>query len=170
MSTSTDPITIAAQSIWSVLESHQPLTALVRLGNRIKFDSDSLDPEKAEVSSADLPMLRVAPISWTATDQGGARATSSSRFLTVTFGVTIATDKLRTGDPAGVYPIMWETLVAIWKVQNVAPGSPSIRRLWAEGGDFQIAEESPDGVKGWATLAQVHVTLVLNNQSLGIDP
>ena len=175
MSLSTDPITLAAQGIWTVLESHEPLASLVRIPNRIKLDGDKLDPlNKSSVGPSDLPEIRLIPASWTSTDHQGRAATSSSRFITVTFNLTICTSKMRTGDEEGIYPIMFHALCALWKVINQNPGSPETRYLWPEGGGFELATRGPDedtpapGVTGWATIAQVRATVVLSNQALGI--
>lgn len=176
MSLSTDPITIAAQGIWTVLESHEPLASLVRMGNRIKLDDTNRDPGKANVSTTDLPELAVFPTQWEPTDNQGRVATSNGRFLTVTFSIAIATDKLRTGDPSGIYPVLWEVIRALWIARNTVPGSPDVFYLWPSAGNFELGVRGANqgdpasGVAGWASMATVRVTFRLNAQSLGIDP
>ena len=53
-----DPFSAVYEALWELAEGSPPLTALVKPGNRIKFNKTRVaDPVKKEVSDADLPEL-----------------------------------------------------------------------------------------------------------------
>jgi hypothetical protein len=52
-----NPLQLLYDYTWSLLEANEELAELVKLGNRIKFDTR--DSDKHEASSADRPQLRL---------------------------------------------------------------------------------------------------------------
>ncbi len=152
-----DPLTITYNKLWDMLEAHQGFTDLVRVGNRVKFAGDAIDPDKDIVSEGDLPQVGIMA------ETGGAHLFSDSNAsrLTERYGIIVVTgDKRLTHH---LYPVRWEVFRAMSKWQSVLTG------LKWDGNPFQVTLARPTessyliaalkGVTGWTMLWGLEVDL-----------
>lgn len=154
-----DPITQVYYALWELLEAHAPLTAMVKVGNRIKFSGDNRDPMKDEVSSADFPELRVIPVA----SEPHPQRTSSGSSILKRFRIVVSTGDQRVD--VGLFALEWEvyralsqwaeTLMALtWNDKTyVRLARPTTVE------DGQTRTDLDRGVKGWSALWQCEVTM-----------
>lgn len=107
-----DPFTQAYDALWTKLESHTGFTGLVKVGDRIKYDTGKKDPEKDSIQNAALPEVRIIDLG----GAGGNRKSSNSFSIIRRYQVQISTDYLtlegNTANPDGLYPVEWEIMRA----------------------------------------------------------
>lgn len=109
-----DPFSTVYDALWAALEGHAGFTALVPVGNRIKFNKP--DPIKAEVSTQDLPEVRLLPASFA----GNLPITSNSSRVQHQFEVQIATGSQQV--KGKLFPVAWEVIRALSKWQSHLTG------------------------------------------------
>jgi len=105
--TTDNPIVVCHDAIWRALENDIEWCALVKLGNRVKYDNR--DPLKATLQDADMPEVRVEP------QPGQAwKITSNPRQSlrgTIPFAIIITTGDMRPSP--SIYAIAWATVRAL---------------------------------------------------------
>lgn len=52
-----DPFSMVYTALWDLAEAYDGLTELIKIGNRIRYDSDNRQPEKRTTQDADMPEL-----------------------------------------------------------------------------------------------------------------
>ena len=113
-----DPFTAVYDTLWSILEDSTDFTGRVDKGNRIKYRGyrKPIDPEKPEVSTDDMPEVRIVT--------GGMiphlQNTSSSSRMTVKYSIEVRSGSkdLRVAH----YPIVWSIYraMASWATRLTA--------------------------------------------------
>jgi hypothetical protein len=107
-----DPFTQAYNALWAMLESNVAFTNVVKVTDRIKYDTGKKDPEKDSIQNAALPEVRIVDIGGT----GGNRKTSNSFSIIRRYQVQISTDYLtlqgNATTPDGLYPVEWAIMCA----------------------------------------------------------
>lgn len=174
MAVSTDPLSALYDALWAMLEAHSGLAALVRLNNRIKFSGASRAPLKDEISTADLPEMRliVAAVS------PHIERTSNSGSMLVRLEVQIATGEQRfteagaDGVGAGLLPVIWETLRALhgWQTElasltwnskaYVVTCTPGVAEIGVNNLDLNR------GIAGWSSVWACEVECWFNTADL----
>lgn len=164
---STDPFSLTYNWLWSLLESHSSLTALVEARNRIRYIGAGRDPHKDQITTSDLPEIRIIP---SLKLQPHAHRTSSSSSFMRRFDVQITSGSLEISE--AFYPVCWEVYraLATWVTSTPLPtwkDRTFIRNL--------LVEDSSDGVpnpelvrsiRGWVSIWTVAVELWFNTQDL----
>jgi len=164
-----DPITQVYYALWSLLEAHEPLAQLVKVGNRIKFSGATRDPVKAEVSDADLPELRIVPVSSTPHLQRTSNASSILKRLRI---------EVSTGDQrvdAGLFAMEWEIYRALstWAATLTALTWNSkkyvrlARPVTVQDGTAQADLER--GIRGWAAVWECEVEMWFDTADMQSD-
>lgn len=155
-----DPFTQTYGAIWDALEAHAELTALVKPGNRFKFDQ--LDPPQLKDSQIvnDTPALVLLPA-------GG----SFSIFRTSSGGSAIQTFQLGivSGDQRlqqQFFPLKWEVARAL-AIATRTLGLEFVRNV--EVGD--ITEDLNDfatslGIQGWTGQLEILTELFFTKAEL----
>lgn len=100
-----DPITKLHEALWTLLEAHTPFTALVAESNRIKYTS-STGPYKQNLVVADMPEVRIVPVSTTPHLQ----RTSNGSSLVKRFEVQVKVGSIYV---ANLYELEWEIYRAL---------------------------------------------------------
>ena len=120
-----DPYSLAIAGLWDILEQNSRFTALVRPGNRIRFAGDDRDPIKEDVSTSDLPEVRIVVSASTPR----AHRTSSSHSDLVRLEIQVSSGDQRID--AMHLPLKWAVFCAmadaepklresvVWKGQNI---------------------------------------------------
>ena len=163
----TDPFTLVHNKLWDMLEAHSGFTDLVKPGNRIKFSGDARDPLKRQVSSDDLPEVRLVAAGGTPHLQMASNATTVLK----RFEVQIATGDKRYD--AVMFPLGWAVVRAM---------SPWLTALRAEiqwnGKTFvtllevtSVSEGTHDaerkrGIDAWTAVVAIDVTMVFTTADL----
>ena len=98
-----DPFTQVHDAIWTILEANAGFTALVAVGNRIKF-SDTTNvkgPIKDNVQAADLPEVRLI----CEAIRPHLQRTSNSTTQVAVWSIQVASGDLRF--QAALFPVIW---------------------------------------------------------------
>ena len=107
MAISPDPFTQTYGAIWDALEAHAELTALVKLGNRMKFDQLAEPFLKDSQQIGDTPALALLPAGGSfqifRTNKGG------SAFQAFQLGIISGEQRLQKQ----FFPVKWETIRAL---------------------------------------------------------
>lgn len=147
--------------LWGILEASNAFTTLVKVGNRVKFDS-AVDrgPKKPEVQSADLPEVVLVSEGFTGIN---LHDTSSSSKFTETFALIISTGDFRYNDIAS--QLNWVTICALrdWKAAFASVkwrNQPFVKKLDFFGAN--VGESNPERnrqIKGWVTVWRLQVEM-----------
>jgi len=161
-----DPIVQVYNAIWTLLEAHVQLASMVKLGNRIKVSGDSRDPMKAEISDADLPELRVVPVS----SSFHLQRTSNSSTILSRWRIQVSTGDQRVD--AGLYALEWEiyralkdwisTIMALtWNSKTyVKLARPLSAQHGVSMADLQR------GIKGWSSIFEFEAEMWFTTSDL----
>ena len=164
-----DPFTEVYNLAWSLLEASDTFCAMVREGNRIKFSGAHAQQIKEQVSTADLPEVRIVSM--------GASShlwrTSNSSTITRRLSVQLASGDQRYAE--ALYPLEW----AIYRA--LADWPNQVRELTWNGKPFVVNVRCTDaqhgqsdadlirGIKGWVSIWSVDLDLVFATEELLAD-
>lgn len=175
---SPDPLTLSEQELWSALERHQPLAALVSVANRIScVNPDNDNPfNRPTPQAGDLPELVLVPIS---TEY--PQATSTSFMVAPTWQIAIHTDKWRTGVEGGINQVQFHVSVAVWRLAMLGArdigGHRMLFTMPANAAQsignrvgFNTTDQNAVGVRGWMSLVTVRAQIVVGRQYLETAP
>lgn len=167
---SPDPISLVYDAIWAIAESSSRLTALVRLKNRIKYNSvSSADPHKYEISAADLPELALVINSLSA----NIGQTSSSSHIKLQLDWWISTGDPRVTKSLG--PIMWAVLCAMTPWVNTAvtltwKGKTFVKNVALLDANLGFTDaEKNRGIDGWSAVWGCEVSMNFATADLEIN-
>ncbi len=170
--TASNPLTAVYDALWTLLEAHAPLTALVKTANRIKFTGEAANPDKQEILTADLPYIRLICT-------GGSphiQRTSNSGSLTKRFEVQIATGAQGLNATAGLLAVEWEVLRAMHGWQAVLGALTWQSKAYVKlCKPLEIAEaltniDLNQGIKGWAAVWGCEVEMWFTTTDLAPVP
>jgi hypothetical protein len=164
-----DPFSRCYDTVFALLfnGSNNPLSAMVKPGNRLSFGADSDNdrgPAKERVQSADLPEVRLI-------DEGGVlnlHATSSTMSYTQNLSIIIQTGDWRYGKFASL--LNWYTTCNLkgWR-ETLAGlkwnGNPYIKNIEANL-PIQIGPGNPErtnGIAGWTSVWRLRITMSINS-------
>lgn len=165
-----NPFQLVWNALWDLAETNTSLTALVRAGNRIKYQ-DSRGPKYA-ISDGDLPELLLL-------SNGGdinVKNSSSTTKVTRNYTWAIATGEFDIND---VYnDVSWELFRAMidWDISICALEWPAASGWYfavkcdmstIEEGTFMADENR--GIQGWAGMWQMSVEMHLRTADLRIS-
>lgn len=172
-----DPITVCLDKLWAMLEGNSGFAALVKVGNRIKYQT--ADATKREVGTADLPEVRIVPT----TDVATLPITSNGTQLLQTFEIQIATGSkllkdVRAGASPYLFQLRWEIYRAIADWQTYL--GPLAELKWGDAdvpfkvtnvrlagsADGVLNSDLNRGIKGWSSLTRVVVEMFLGTQAM----
>lgn len=163
-----DPLTLVGNEAWTQLEASSGFTDIVLLKNRIKFDTRA--PTKAEISSADVPEVRIIPTS----DSIAAPISSNSLQIDELFEIQVATGSQSL--LAVLWPLKWEIyrVLVTWQTSlsppkeltwDTTPGFEKhalLTRLQLQSSADGILNRALNrGITGWASLIAFQARLVL---------
>lgn len=107
--TARDPLSMVFLATWDLLEAHKPFTDLVKPRNRIKLLGDNRDPDKEQISTEDLPEVRIIPAGGTPHLQH----TSTGSSWLKRWNIQVSTGDMRVDHL--LFPVAWETYRAMSK-------------------------------------------------------
>lgn len=152
-----DPITLCYDKLVTMLSEHVGFMTLVKKKNLITFSGKNRDPIKSEVSTGDLPEVRVLP-------RGGVphiQRTSNSSSMIERFEVQISSGDQRVG--AVLFPVKWEVYRALsgwaaalqallWKSKTFVKLARPI-----DVSDGVAEDDLRRGIEGWASIWSVEI-------------
>lgn len=159
----TDPLSLVYNALWTMLENHAALTALINLGNRIKYNTYRESAMKDTVSDADLPELGIIPV-------GGLphirRSSGGTSFLE-RFECRLVTGTQMLGTVGGILPIKWEVYRAfvdwdvVLKVLTWSGNTFVIQATLDEVSDDMLNTQLTldRGVIGWTSIMRFNVEM-----------
>lgn len=157
---SDDPFTSVYTSLWDLVTSRQDLCDLIRVGNRIRFDSlIDRDPEKPIVVAGDVPELTIIPT----TSIGNLLQTSNSSSIVRQYAFLVTTGDQRLC--AGINQIEWLLFRALADWCNTITsitwnGRTFVRMVQLVSGSTLINDELKNrGIVGWSALWTVSVEM-----------
>lgn len=154
----TNPLIQVYDALWDLLEARQAFRELVSPGNRIKLRGKDRYPFKDEVSSADVPEVRLVPV-------------GSSPFLQDTSNSTRVIERYEIQISTGNLLIETLCLVKFEIVRAMADWATKLRALtWNDAAFVHLARitaaddgvtqsDLMRGIRGWASLwaCEVHL-------------
>lgn len=156
-----DPFLMVYEALWSMVEDSAPLEALVRPGNRIRFDkSDDRDPFKVQISTADLPELMLTSEGTSGLNLQGTSTTST---ITRKYSWILATGDYRY--VSLLYPVEWALLCAMTEWVEVLTalewrGNSFVTRCnFVEVSEGYSDPKENRGIKGWSTIWRCEVRM-----------
>lgn len=161
-----DPYAQVIEALWEMLEAKEGFSQMVRVGNRIKYLEGLGDPEKQEVSSTDLPEVRIV----VARSKPGVRRSSSTTFDEVTFDLMVASGEQRL-DVVHT-PLKWLVFRATVDAQARLTtlrwkDRPFVLTVLATAVAEGITERDLiRGIKGWTAIWSIDVLMQFNTSDL----
>ncbi len=149
-----------------MLEDYSAFTAGVAAGNRVKFTSADRAPAKDEVSSADLPEVRLVPTVGTPHTE----RTSNSSSVVKRWEVQVSTGDQRLDVAA--FPLEWEVLRAMhdWRTRLVTlewAGKKYVKRCQCVESSVGVSNSDLDrGIRGWSTIMVLEVEMWFGHDDL----
>jgi hypothetical protein len=165
----TDPLTAVHEELWLLLEDSPDFTHRMKDGNKITYVGNR-DPEKQEISTEDLPEVRIVP--------GGLlphlQWTSNSSRLTARYSIEVRSGSKDLSEAH--YPLVW----AVYKAMR--PWADRLRELTIAENDHgpfvMLGRPSGDvtegiergevtrGVEGWFSIWVVEVDMQFASSAL----
>lgn len=167
----TSPFTAIEGAMWDTLEACSLVTAIVRTGNRVKFNQSTLpNPIRDSVLPEDLPELIIYP-------QGGAfnrvdtGVSSDSGSIVQTYAVGFTVGDLRTSPTGLVNDLKWAIYVAFERARRSSvpffgTGITYLRNFRVSDFTDAIAsagiEGQPQRPRGWTGVVTLSVEMVFS--------
>ena len=168
----TDPFTLVHNALWALLEAHQGFVNLVPANNRIKFTGDLRAPIKDQISTADLPEVRIVPTG----GEAHLKRTSNSSSVLKRWEIQVSTGDQRVDYTKGVFAVEWEILIALqdwitalkaitWTSKPfVVTAKPATVREGVTEADLNR------GIKGWSALWACEVEMFFQTSDMAPVP
>ena len=155
-----DPFSLTYTALWTLAESRQDLTKLVKLGNRIRYDTNDRNPEKRTGTDADYPELVLVSDGM----RGNIWNTSSTSSTVRLFSWYVTTGDLRV--TYRLLPVEFALFRAMCGWQTVLGalewgGERFVKRtqlLTVTNGVLRPNARS-DGPRGWAAIWSLEVEM-----------
>lgn len=166
MSLETDPFTKVYAAIWGLLEKNADFCKLVDVGNRIRLDGDDRRPNKREVSTRDLPEVRIVPTQLVP----HAQRTSNSSTCELRLEVQVSTGDWRVHEQ--LFPLEWAIYRALvnWELELKSltwNNRPFVQVAQSLGVNVGRSESDIErGIQGWAGVWACMVDLWFNTADL----
>lgn len=163
-----NPFELTFDALWSLGEASVPLKELVKIGNRIKFNTNNSDPVKQNVQTADLPELILV-------SQGGTpnlHATSCTSEMIRRYAWLVSTGDLRINHLSN--PLGWAIFCAMtnWKIHLASLEWQNKRFIKAANlTDVTEGDSDPErnrGIKGWSALWVCEIRMVFTTTDLKV--
>lgn len=162
-----NPLTKVYDALWSLVEAHPEVDNIVRLGNRVKYNSATdRRPKKSSVSTADLPELSLV-------SEGGTlriKNTTSSTKLVRRYSWIISTGDWRVNHY--LYQVEWMIICAMCDWDSVVSalqydGANFVKRTdvvnITEGMTLPAGQEA---ISGWTSLWSCEIEMHFRTSSL----
>jgi hypothetical protein len=163
-----DPISQVYDALWSMVEASPALADMIKTGNRIKYSGENRDPQKPEISDADMPELQIISVG---TSPGLSRTSSGSSILK-RFRVQVSTGDQRLD--SGLYAIEWELYRAFvdWAttLKSLTWNSKAyvIKALPVSVQDGKSNNELQRGIRGWISLWECEVEMWFSTADMSL--
>lgn len=170
MADATDPLSLVYNALWDLLEVHAGFTGLVKVGNRVKYDTFGIVASKDALTDADVPEVAIVPLGLIY----GLQISSSSSSFVQRYGAELVTGTSQLAQTGGFLPVKWEVIRALaawesvlnaltWESQNFVKtlrGGDLTDNLLRDGG---LGARS---ITGWRSLMMFEVTMYLTTASI----
>lgn len=170
MAFTVDPFTQCETALWAMLEGLNEFKALVKQGNRIKFNDDNEpDPGKTIAQDGDFPLCLIRPSGiesdlWETI--GSAVAGGGAVRIEQDFMIRIVETDLRTHRKFN--KLKWVLIKAL------VSGDLETTDDFIKGLKLSSMAESPEeledfGIKGWTFDVVVTMTLIINHSDMEVS-
>lgn len=159
MANDKDPFTQVHEALWSMIENWDALAEMVKVGNRVKMTGTARDPLKEQVSTDDVPELRIVPVNGSM----GLDVTNEEYGIKQDWEIQVSTGDQRVD--AMLFPIQWEIMraLATWPdVLNALKWNNKEFILNMEVSRVSAGVSDRDlnrGIKGWSLLLTCSVSM-----------
>lgn len=157
----TDPFTLVHGALWTALTTFDDWAALVRPGNRVRFDAGGTGPAKASMDSlqpGDFPevVLLQGPFEWAPFTLNAAACG-----LTQTYPLVLTA---RDYNIVPLNALKWQTLRALVKAGGHLGMPELVRRVTVRDGTDDAHGRQPwkRGGQRWATLLAIVVEMTID--------
>ena len=154
-----DPFSIVFQALWDMIDASVPLSAMVKPGNKIRFNNNDWAPLKDSVMAADMPEL----ILNSSGSSEAAQINSAGRGITRIYQWQISTGNFNIDQ--GLFPVQWAVFSAM------ADYAEALTQLKWRNNFFVLKcdlvsitegisdEQANRGIRGWAALWSAQVMM-----------
>lgn len=154
-------------ALWDLAETSVPLTSLVAIGNRVRFDSTkNVDPIKREITQSDLPELMLVATG----GSGNLMETSSSSRFNRTYDWLLATGDLSMTQK--LLPVEFALWCALHEWKSVVTaltwnGQPFVKRVSLNSVNNGFTDpERNRGIRGWSAIWSCEVETHFRSEDL----
>lgn len=162
-----NPFSLVYSALWDLATRSPAVAALVREGNRIRFDDESnRGPLKGTIAPADTPELALMVRSLSA----NLRATSSTSSCVRQYAWMVSTNDLRYTQLLS--PLEWALFCAMdgWPTALGAlrwADKAFVKRVQLSGGSTGLSDaEQNRGIRGWSAVWSVDVEMHFEESDL----
>ena len=164
----TSPFSMVFDALWSMLDDSHLITALVREGNKVRFNTDNIrNPIKDAISTNDVPELILISEGSTLIN---LHATSCTSQINRRYSWLISTGDMRVH--SSFYDVEWAVFVSMlnWK-SIVSPltfgGNTFAKKLDLIDATNGLSDpERNRGLKGWSAVWRAEVEMHFNTKQL----
>lgn len=162
-----DPFSMVYSALWQMADETPELTSLVKMRNRIRYDTLDRNPEKRAYSDADCPELALHTAGLT----GNLWASSTSSIIQRQYSWILITGDLRITER--LMPVEWALFVAMHRWKEVLgalrwENKPFVHRM----NMINIQEgvlrpvENMDAPRGWSAVWNIVVDFNFDTKDL----
>lgn len=159
-----DPFQLVFDALWALVDGSVPLTALVKPGNKIRFNvTDDRDPIKTRVGDADLPELILTTEGST---ELNIHSTSNTSHIYRQYAWLLSTGDQRLN--YRLFPVQWALFCAMTNWGNVlsvlewpaTTGKKFVKSVnYISATEGQSDADRNRGIEGWSSLWRCEVKM-----------
>lgn len=162
-----NPFDLTYDALWAMVEAHEGIDDIVKVGNRIKLDNQ--DPMKTNISAADLPELILVP----SDGVFNFRNTSSTTMMSKNYEWLLSTGEIKLAGKLNIVEWMLFTTHLNWpqKFSNIKfIGENFVKRLQIISSRTGLADaERNRGVKGWSSIWRLQIDMYFKTSDLLLE-
>jgi len=165
---STDPFSLVFDALWQMVDDSVPLTQLVRLGNKIKFNKQyDRAPLKENVSDADLPELILTTMGVL---EANMYHSSCDSLIRRNYQWLLSTGDIRTN--YRLFPVQFALFCAMHDWQGVLSSLLWNNKTFIKAcrwGTLSEGISNPQlnrGIEGWSSIWNISVDMIFASSDL----
>lgn len=156
-----NPFTQVYESFWGIVDTDPLLRNIVKVGNRIRFDTTSRTPNKPARQDADIPELTISPAG---TAIPSLTASSTSAFFRLRYTITVIMNDLRVGSQ--VTPNVYDVEFALYGVLARAKDKMGLCFVHYVRPVSSTILRNLEGTQGWTLNMDVEVEINLSRDRI----
>lgn len=149
----TDPLSTCYTQFSDLFFDHPKIEALVKSGNKLRFDGGDTDPVRHQRQTADRPNVRVAPYRI----QGPFRVACNKVEVRMALQVKVDTGDLRAN--RGLFPVRWAIMQALNSIRGAGITNCRTITMNADEAEAERDYETTASLKAWSSVCSIEIVL-----------